>query len=193
MANYCGNNLHVSRLDWWPLTDKEIWAFLRKEPINNTGIEVEVNWEKYYFSYQFVVPIVQDDNWRDNNINWWWCKRDWAYDAYVDLDKEVLDIQFDTPRSPPHRWCEAVCKKFPELKIILAYDEPWMCFQGEMWRNEKWELFDNYREWDAYLHQCFWCWFNLKDTTYREDAQDFLCDECYNDFLKRNPKKKWEK
>lgn len=186
MANYCNNNLHVSRLDWWSLTEEEIWAFLRKEPINNTWTEVEVNGEKYYFSYQFVVPIEQDDNWYSNNVDWWWCKWDWAYDALPELDDKSLYIWFDTPWCPPHRWCEALCKKFPELKITLEYDEPLMCFQWRMWRNEKWELFDDYREWEEYLHECYWCWYNLEDTKYREDLEDFLCDKCYLDIKKRN-------
>lgn len=194
MANECHCTLVVRRIDKWSLTSEEIWAFIRE--IDSPEWQwTQVEWlnKEYYFSYQFVVPVKQDDNWWENNINARWTKWDgWYYCIWEMNDKELV-LHFATPWWPPSKWLQTVCKKFPELHIIMSYDEPLMWFQWEMWRNEKWELFDNYREWDAYLHECYWCWFNLEDVTYREDAQDFLCDECYKEFLKRNPKKKWGK
>ena len=188
------NFMSISRLDWWSLTDEEIWAFIRKEDSpEHQWTECVIDWEKYYFSYQFVVPVKQDDNWWDNNINNRGVKRDWAYDAYVKLSDNEMTISFDTPRSPPDKWLKAVCKKFPELHIELEYDEPWMWFQWEMWRNEKWELFDNYREWDAYLECCDDCWIRQDEAniSYREDVDGLLCDACYNIYL--NKKKEWSK
>lgn len=194
MANRCNCTLSIQRLDWWSLTAEEIWAFIRKEDSpEKQWLMCKVNWENYYFSYQFVVPVKQDENRWNNNINARWVKRDAAYEADIYLEEKDMTIYFFTPRSPPDKWCQAVCKKFPELCIKLEYDEPGCGFQGEMWRDENWELFDNYREWDAYLHECYWCWFNLKDSEYREDAEDFLCDECYKTFLNHNSKKKWGK
>jgi hypothetical protein len=68
-----------------------------------------------------------------------------------------------------------------------------MWFQGEMWRKENWELFDNYREWDAYLHTCDDCWIRQDETNleYREDIDALLCDSCYEIYL--DNKKKWSK
>lgn len=195
MSNECHCTLVVKRIDQGSLTPEELWAFIREQDSPEWhGTKVEWLNKEYYFSYQFVVPVKQDDNWWDNNINARSVKRNgWYYCIWeMDNDKQLL-LHFATPWWPPSKWLQAVCKKFPELHITMSYDEPLMWFQWEMWRNEKWELFDNYREWDEYLHECYWCWFNLKNVIYREDAQDFLCDACYQELLNHNPPKKWGK
>ena len=196
MANECHNFMIIKRIDWWKLTDEEIWAFIRKEDSSEwQWTEVDIDWEKYFFSYQFVVPVKQDDNWRDNNINNWGTKRDGWYYAYVKLSDTEMTIHFTTPWWPPNKWCNAVCKKYKELNIRLEYDEPLMWFQGEMWRDENWKLFDNYREaWD-YLVWCDDCWIGQEETniSYRDDVDALLCDACYQELLNHNPPKKWGK
>lgn len=185
MANYCQDFMIIKRLDWWKLTEEEIWAFLRKPDLIKP-VWIKVDWlDDMNFSYQYVVPIEQDENRWDNNINWWWCKWDWAYECYATLDDHEITLSFDTPWCPPDKWCMAVCKKFPELYIWLEYDEPGCEFQWEMWRNEQWELFDNYREWDEYLHTCNWCDIHYEDwqVKWRDDADEYLCDKCYKEFL----------
>ena len=188
MANECHCTLVVKRIDKGSLTPEELWAFIREQDSPEwQGTEVEWLDKKYYFSYQFVVPVKQDDNWWDNNINAWWTKWDGWYYCICEVcnDRELI-LHFATPWWPPSKWLQAVCEKYPELQIILAYDEPLMGFDGEMWRNWEWKLFDNYREWNEYLNTCYECDMKKKDSKYREDFDEMMCDECYNKVLNNN-------
>lgn len=184
MPNHCMCTLTVSRRDWWKLSQLERDAFIRK-PIS------KVDWDNYIFSFQYEVPLDNDspNRWNERIDNRW-CKRD-AYDVDIVEDEEVIEIDFCSARSPPSVWLRHVSAIYPELKINLSYDEPLCWFQWKMWRDEHWELYDIYREWDEYLQTCSDCWFHKSDAKRREEKQDIICDECLLKHNHNNNEKNW--
>lgn len=162
--------------------------FLRKTYEPQTANVDNMEMPNMRFDLWYAVPIDREaKDIIDERYNKWWTK--WISDIYVVCDNWFcIEMDFGSAWAPPHEWLKTLMKEHPELWVTLEYDEPGMCFQWEMWRNIKWELFDIYREWDEYLSTCSECWYHLKDTKYREDAEDLLCDKCYDLFLKD---KKW--
>lgn len=188
MANYCENSISIWRIDWEELTQEQRELFLRKTYEPQTANVDNMEMPNMRFDLWYAVPIDREaKDIIDERYNKWWTK--WISDIYVVCDNWFcIEMDFGSAWAPPHEWLKTLMKEHPELWVTLEYDEPGMCFQWEMWRNIKWELFDIYREWDEYLSTCSECWYHLKDTKYREDAEDLLCDKCYDLFLKD---KKW--
>ena len=190
MANYCENFISISRIDWEFLTQEQRELFLRKtyEPQMANVTNFEMPDMRFDFNYAVPVnPEVKDQV--NERYEKRWTK--WIDDVYIQCNNDYcLEAEFYTAWAPPSKWLQEIIHSHPELCIDLSYDEPSMCFQWEMWRSMKWEIYDVYREWEEYLHTCESCEYHKKDSKYREDADSFLCDICYDLYLKDH--KTWD-
>ena len=72
------------------------------------------------------------DNWYDWSVNNWstkWtgleCFVGWQGDNYY-------SIEFESAWAPPENWLKKLAPKHPDVKFSLTYDEPGLCFDGEL-------------------------------------------------------------
>lgn len=71
------------------------------------------------------------DNWYDWKVANWGTK--WDITAYLDLRKKGrIEYHFDSAWSPPNNAIIKIGIKYPELDFELNYEEPGMCFKGEL-------------------------------------------------------------
>jgi hypothetical protein len=55
----------------------------------------------------------------------------WDINAEIDSESETeIVYMFDSAWAPPVAFVQFVSEKFPNLKFVLEYDEPGMCFRG---------------------------------------------------------------
>lgn len=55
----------------------------------------------------------------------------WDINAEINnQDEDSISYYFDSAWSPPTAFVQFVSEKFPNLKFVLEYDEPGMCFRG---------------------------------------------------------------
>lgn len=84
-------------------------------------------------------------NWYNWNIQNWGTKWD-AYNSYISMESDLLDISFETAWSPPTEWfyslVEQLQSKQIEVRAILKYSEEGMGFCGAYLMEGDYEVFD---------------------------------------------------
>ena len=87
-----------------------------------------------------------------DNPNWYdWCNESWGTKWDVDCDLTLMDeyrmeFVFNSAWAPPIPWLEKVVKLFPNLFLLLTYNEPGMCFRGSA--SGIGQITDKYEEYD---------------------------------------------
>ncbi len=116
MPNWCENRLHVYGKS----------ETLKKFRDEMKGDDSELSFEK-------AVPRpagLEEQEW----VKWSW--RNWGtkWDVggcMVEEHEGELIYQFDTAGEPPISWLEDVAELYPDLELVLDYNEPGSCFKGE--------------------------------------------------------------
>lgn len=66
-------------------------------------------------------------SWRSSN----WGTRS-VYDTSMEEKDGVMIYNFNSPWSPPVEYFKAICEQYPLLDFALNYEEPGMCFEGDL-------------------------------------------------------------
>jgi len=73
-----------------------------------------------------------------NNGGYTWCHENWGTKWNVDADiqgdpvEECVDYTFDSAWAPPEPIVKKLGEMFPTLAFHLKYNEPGMCFEGDL-------------------------------------------------------------
>lgn len=108
-------------------------------------------YDKWYKTHPY--PMKKDGF---NSGGYEWCSSNWGTkwnsgDARVSVEGvyKALHYEFDTAWNQPTGAINAFAAKFPKLKFVLTYDEPGMCFKGQMtWENGR-LVAESYEEYGA--------------------------------------------
>tara|TARA_R110001592_G_C12709850_1_gene707693 strand:+ start:85 stop:564 length:480 start_codon:yes stop_codon:yes gene_type:complete len=136
MPNWCYNEMTIytdSASNKYNETKKEKIKKMEeqlKDFVKTSIIKSETE-ESNSLTFQGVVPRPESEeqNWYDWNCLNWGCKWD-AGEAFVDIEKDIVRLNFDTAWAPPIQWMEALTKKYPLLKIQNKINEESEAFTG---------------------------------------------------------------
>ena len=163
MPNWCWNHLEVSG------DEIQLREFVEKSTIN-----IKENTDEIFdkFSFNGTYPMPEDLNitkgtqtqdekeqamlnkaryghtdWYDWRCEEWGTKWD-ACEAHIDHnDIDYFTVSFETAWSPPIAWINNIMQDFPDLRFILEYEEPGMCFGGrllaqhdKLWDDNHWDI-----------------------------------------------------
>jgi hypothetical protein len=80
------------------------------------------------------IPKGKEDQWYDWNITNWGTK--WDIEAGADrISPSHAHFGFNSAWAPPIDAFDKISKMFPKLSFELTYDEPGMCFEGDiLWK-----------------------------------------------------------
>ena len=143
MPNWCNNNLLIKADN--RDAAKEFKALEHKFKKRFTYSKESNHIENLFDS---ILPTpseyLDNGNWYDWRVNKWGTKWD-AVECYQ-IDRGHNDVKFTflTAYSPPIEWLEYVAEMFPNIWIMLEYDEPGMCFRGVA--SGRGQIIDNYSE-----------------------------------------------
>jgi hypothetical protein len=150
MPNWCENELIIKADGKDSLED-----FKKLEKIFNKLLTYSSESESIENLFESILPIpngyLENGKWRAWCINNWGTKWD-AVDCLLDYDPDQtietkryrMKFTFLTAWGPPIAWLEYLGNMFPDLWIMLEYNEPGMCFRGVA--SGRGEIIDNYSE-----------------------------------------------
>ena len=128
MPNWCYNRLEVQG------TKKDMDKFYSYFKINNPK-------ESEDFKMEWFLPRPEEAEWYSWNIDNWGTKWD-VCEPYIDhfetdaLGNTTFIVSFDTAWSPPLAFFDSLTKLLPTLCINMEYEEPGMCFCGEIYYSD---------------------------------------------------------
>ena len=141
MPNWCYNHLEVSG------DEIQLREFVEKSLVKDEHSLIESRLEDDNFSFEGTLPRGDRKDWYDWSVENWGTKWDACESHIHHNDINYFSVSFDTAWSPPINWIDNIMQDFPDLCFTLEYEEPGMCFGGQLtaqyetiWEDAHWDV-----------------------------------------------------
>ena len=141
MPNWCWNHLEVTG------DEIQLREFVEKSLVKDEHSLIESRLEDDNFSFEGTLPRGDRKDWYDWSVENWGTKWDACESHIHHNDINYFSVSFDTAWSPPINWIDNIMQDFPDLSFTLDYEEPGMCFGGQLtaqyetiWEDAHWDV-----------------------------------------------------